>query len=99
MKKLFFILVLCFGFMDSMHAQWCGCPCLRNRYANPWWVNDNSWFYGYFDINEYPYTLPVNIYFNPRPCPNTRCFSNYNYIQRRVDETSHCKYKYSCPRN
>ncbi len=79
MKKLFFILLFSFMFLIPLEAQWCGCPCTE-RYYNPSWANGEGLFYGYTDINDYPYSLPVNYYFNPRPCPNVRCNYDYNYF-------------------
>ncbi len=84
MKKLFLILLLTFCVESSLEAQWCGRPCLRDRYYQTGWVDDNSWFYGYTDINDYPYALPVNRYFNPRPCRSSQF--NGNYTIRFVEQ-------------
>lgn len=86
MKKLFFILLFSVSLIAPLEAQWCGRPCLRDRYYNSWWVNDNSWYYGYFDINEYPYTLPVNCYFNPRPCRIQPCYRPSYSPPRAVEQ-------------
>ena len=59
MKKLFFILLFSVSLIAPLEAQWCGRPCLRDRYYNSWWVNDNSWYYDYFDINEYSIRAPA----------------------------------------
>ncbi|MCC5831485.1 MAG: hypothetical protein JJU12_00375 [Chlamydiales bacterium] len=94
MKKLFLICFFSVFLVSQLEAQWCGCPCLRDRYYNPGWVDDDSRFYGYIDINEYPFTLPVNHYFNPRPCPVRRNYS-YNY---RIIEQPRVSPPVACPR-
>jgi hypothetical protein len=79
MKKFFFTLLFCFEILTPLQAQWCGRPCTE-RYYNPQWSINDQWYYGYRDINEYPYALPVNIYFNPCPSPCTKRFDDYNYL-------------------
>ena len=78
MKKLFFVLLFSFVILTPLSAQWCGCPCTE-RYYNPNSSNGDGLYYGYFDINDYPYSLPVNYYFNPRPCD--RCYTDYSYFR------------------
>jgi hypothetical protein len=96
MKKLFLVLLFIISINHHLEAQWCGRPCLRYRYYNPGWVDDDSRFYGYIDINDYPYVLPVNCYFNPRPCrvsgPVSRAYGNYTYriIQQPLAHPQPC---------
>ncbi|MCH9626628.1 MAG: hypothetical protein S4CHLAM2_02540 [Chlamydiales bacterium] len=95
MKKLFFIFLFSFSFLIPLEAQWCFYPCTE-RYYNPGWSNGDNRFYGYIDINEYPYDLPVNYCFNPRPCGSGGCYSNTNYYiwsaecEERYEVCPHC---------
>lgn len=74
MRNIIFILLflLC---VNSVEAQWCGRACTE-RYYNPTWSINDQWYYGYIEMNDYPYMYPVNQYFNYCPCPN--CRKNYN---------------------
>lgn len=79
MKKVFFILVFSIYSLIPLEALFCGCrPCIH-RYYNPSWSNDENIYYGYIDINEYPYALPVNYCFNPRPCRYARSCNSYRF--------------------
>lgn len=77
MKKLLFILLSSLVFLTPLEAQWCGCPCTE-RYYNPDSANNDGLYYGYVDINDYPYALPVNYYFNACPCD--QCYDDYQYF-------------------
>ena len=67
MKRLFFIIFASYLFTLPLEAFLCNRPC-THRYYNPSWSNNDGLFYGYTDVNAYPYSLPVNYCFNPRPC-------------------------------
>lgn len=73
MKKLLAVLVLSILFVHPVEAQWRACCQCTPRYYNPTWAYGEDLPYGYIDINAYPYRLPVNYTFNPRPCPQCRC--------------------------
>lgn len=75
--KLKFILIFVVVFMfNALQADPC-CVCIE-RYYNPNWANYDGVPYGYIDINDYPYGLPVNYCFNACPCRRA-CYSDYRY--------------------
>jgi len=94
MKKIFFVLLSSFLLLTPLSAQWCGYPCTE-RYYNANGSNGDGLYYGYFDINDYPYALPVNYYFNPCPCPSRQCYDNYRYFlwcQENSESQACCPY-------
>ncbi|MEZ5314763.1 MAG: hypothetical protein R3E91_00910 [Chlamydiales bacterium] len=83
MKILLVSLFLSLLTISPLEAYWCGRPCLRDRYYNPGWADSHQDFYGYININDYPYTLPVNRYFNPSPYPISRFYDRNHCLSFR----------------
>ena len=89
MKYFILLLFVSCLFTSNLEAQWWNCCQGTPRYYNPNWMNDGL-YYGYTDINAYPYALPVNYTFNPRPCRNC----DFDYTIRVVEQPAtvrpHC---------
>lgn len=69
MFKFFFIFIISFLFLFQLDAFLLNNRPCTHRYYNPGWsADDEGLYHGYMDMNSYPYALPVNYCFNPRPC-------------------------------